>query len=115
MEKKDEVEIEKNKENTEKEWNPKDGFQILKQRIMYSITYAMFLGKSISDDGALNMFIVVVAHVPGCLPMPNKNGTYCHQTRSCFSTHLHYKAKQTYLMSRYNKLFGSIWQQDGYV
>ena len=57
----DEVEIEENKENMKKEWSTRDGFQMLKTRIMDGITYAMLAGKPINDDDALNMLIVVVA------------------------------------------------------
>ena len=38
-----------------KNWHMKDGFQVLKQRIMDGMIYVAFAGKPISNDDALNM------------------------------------------------------------
>ena len=44
-----------------KAWHPREGFQILKQRIQDGMTYASFAGKPIGSDDALNMMMVVLA------------------------------------------------------
>ena len=57
----DEMEIEENKDTMKQQWHPRDGFQLLKQRIMDGCTYATFAGEPISDKDALNMLMVVIA------------------------------------------------------
>ena len=57
----DEVEIEDNKETMKKAWHPREGFQILKQRIQDGMTYASFASKPIGANDALNMLMVVLA------------------------------------------------------
>ena len=44
-----------------KEWHPRDGFDVLKQRIKDGMMYAAFANKPISTDAALNMMMVVVS------------------------------------------------------
>ena len=43
------------------QWHPREGFQLLKQRITDGCTYATFAGKPISDKDALNMLLFVIA------------------------------------------------------
>ena len=42
------------------EWHPRDGFELLKQRIKDGMMYAAFANKPISPDDALNMIMVVI-------------------------------------------------------
>ena len=42
------------------EWHPRDGFEVLKQRIKDGMIYASFANKSISANDALNMIMVVI-------------------------------------------------------
>ena len=56
----DEIEIENNKDKMKAEWHPRDGFEVLKQRIKDGMMYASFANKSISTDDALNMMMVVI-------------------------------------------------------
>ena len=42
------------------EWHPRDGFEVLKQRIKDDMMYAAFANKPISTDDALNMMMVVI-------------------------------------------------------
>ena len=56
----DEIEIENNKDKMKAEWHPRDGFEVLKQRIKDGMMYAAFSNKPISSDDALNMMMVVI-------------------------------------------------------
>ena len=56
----DEIEIENNKDKMKADWHPRDGFEVLKQRIKDGMMYAAFANKSISPDDALNMMMVVI-------------------------------------------------------
>ena len=56
----DEIEIENNKDKMKADWHPRDGFEVLKQRIKDGMMYAAFSNKPISSDDALNMMMVVI-------------------------------------------------------
>ena len=56
----DEIEIENNKDKMKAEWHPRDGFEVLKQRIKDGMMYAAFANKPISPNDALNMMMVVI-------------------------------------------------------
>merc|ERR1711966_614056 len=56
--KEDEIEFENNKDKMKADWHPRNGFEVLKQRIKDSMMYAAFANKSISPDDALNMMMV---------------------------------------------------------
>ena len=42
------------------DWHPRDGFEVLKQRIKDGMMYAAFSNKPINSDDALNMMMVVI-------------------------------------------------------
>ena len=56
----DKVEIEENKDEMKAPWHPKEGFQVLRQRITDGMLYASFAGKPINNEDSLNMVMVVV-------------------------------------------------------
>ena len=56
----DEIKIENNKGKMKAEWHPRDGFEVLKQRIKDGMMYAAFSNKPISSDNALNMMMAVI-------------------------------------------------------
>ena len=56
----DEIEIENNKDKMKAEWHPREGFEVLKQRIKDGMMYAAFANKPICPDDALSMMMVVI-------------------------------------------------------
>ena len=44
------------------EWHPRDGFEVLKQRIKDGMMYVAFTNKPINTNGALTMMMVIITH-----------------------------------------------------
>ena len=109
----DEIEIEENKEAMKAPWHPREGFQILKQRITDCCTYATFAGKPISDEDALNVLLVVIARTR----LFARDYQEWHQQADADKTLTNaftWWAAKVRVMKKYDKIAGSMGRGDEY-
>ena len=109
----DELEIEENKDQMKVPWHPRDGFQLLKQRITDGCTYATFAGKPTSNNDALNMLLFVLLQTR----MFARDYQEWHQqddNEKTLANAFTWWAAKVRVMKKYDKIAGSMGRGDEY-
>ena len=107
------LKIEQNKEEMKKQWHPRDGFQVRKQRILDGCTYAAFASKPISNDDALNMLMVVIAQTR-LFAQEYQNWHTQPEADKTLANAFAWCVEKVRVMKKYNKLAGSMGRGNEY-